>query len=92
MENRIVLAKPRLIGGTENKYRNVKIVCQNIRGFPSDRANNHKLEHTRDLLKNTDAAIILETGTNKDNNMIYPEVGLIMRKENKMEDTEKAQY
>jgi len=31
----------------------------------------------------------LETGVNKGNNMLIPEMGLIIAKENKMEETEK---
>ena len=36
-----------------------------------------------------DGAIILETGTNEGNNMLIPEVGLSIGKENKMEGVER---
>ena len=39
-----------------------------------------------------DGAIILETGTNEGNNMLIPEVGLSIGKENKMEGVERPQY
>ena len=44
------------------------------------------------MLKNQDGAIILETGVNKENNMLIPGNEMIIGKENKMEETERQQY
>ena len=58
-------------------------------GFPSEKANKHKLQHVRKILEGKDAAVILETGTNMGNKMLIPDMGLSISKENKMDETER---
>ena len=70
----------------------IQILCHNTSGFPNDKNNIHKLRKVKQLLDKKDAAIILETGTNKNNNLLIPNEDIQISKENKMPLTTNHQY
>ena len=43
------------------------MVVWNARGFPSKKDNRHKIEKAQKIIRGKDVALILETGTNKNN-------------------------
>ena len=52
------------MGGAEITHEHITVIGHNIRGFPSDKANIHKLKGVRDMMINQEGMIVLETGTN----------------------------
>ena len=71
--------------GEEPKSNSIKIVCLNSQGMPCGRNNNHKLNAIEKVLRDKDAAIILETGANQGSGLLVPNERLLIAKENKME-------
>ena len=43
------------------------IIAMNVNGFPSNKANRHKLLELNKLIEDNDIMMILETGINKNN-------------------------
>ena len=84
MKGKIIEVKPKLKGGMENTDNIVEILCHNIHGFPSEKNNMEKLRDVDKLLEKTDMAIILETGNNKNQELMIAKTGLTISKENRM--------
>ena len=79
-----VTIRPKLLGGMDEGEEYTKILCQNYQGFPNDGHNRHKLKETRKILNQADIAVILETGTNKDKELMIPSERHRIATENKM--------
>ena len=62
----------------------LKIGCHNSQGLPCGKNNIHKLKWNDQISKNKDALIYLETGANKDNDLILDLQEMEIAKENKM--------
>ena len=45
----------------------IRILMMNINGFPSKKANRHKLKALNELINHKDIGIFIETGINQDN-------------------------
>ena len=48
----------------EERSNETKILAMNINGFPSNRANRHKIKQLNEMMKGNDILMTLETGIN----------------------------
>ena len=48
----------------------LRLLFMNINGFPSKKANKHKLKKLEEIMNNKDAGIFIESGINEDNQPI----------------------
>ena len=70
----------------------ISMICLNSNGFPSNKNNVHKIKRMKELLEDQDAAVILETGVNKQTQLLEPREELNIGRLNVMKEIEKDQY
>ena len=70
----------------------MSITFQNIQGHPSSKFYKHKWKYVKEQSEQTDIRVILETGCNRNNDIITGSDEMVLTRENKMKVVDKEQY